>query len=204
MFERALCEEAGLLPLGDPIDMVLQVDDAEEEGHYAAECERDVLHRVVIVLHGIPDLEDAEDVGDHTGEKKDEAKHDEGSRVRRGTNSDSNATRENSSGVHGDEDHGGVFVDEPAGPIGEDQTPDPSEQDEDEADKSADDHDDQHKNPVNIRRQRNEVLRRRSKNLCGSWNWNISQDLGNRNPVGHSFALREIGEQDATLLNVLL
>src|SRR5258705_10923663 len=73
MFERASGEDAGLLPLGDPIDMVLQVDDAEEEGHGAAQSEGNVFFGVVILPHGGPNFENADDIGNDTRENEGEA-----------------------------------------------------------------------------------------------------------------------------------
>src|SRR5258708_27428118 len=70
MFERALGEDAGFLPLGDPIDMVLQEDDAEEEGHGAAQGKSNVLFGVVILLHGGPDFENADDIVKNTRENE--------------------------------------------------------------------------------------------------------------------------------------
>src|SRR5438045_2683417 len=128
MFERALCEEAGLLPLGDPIDMVLQVDDAEEEGHYAAECERDVFLRVVIVLHRSPNFEDTDDVRNHARKDKQEAESGNTLVTSGCARADGEDAGNESGRVHPDQDEGGIIADQTAGPIGENYAPDRYEQ----------------------------------------------------------------------------
>src|SRR5437660_8375473 len=154
--------------------MVLQVDDAEKEGHNTTQRESDVLRGVVIALHRRPDFEDANDVGNGTGDDECNTEPRKGL-IRRGcAGADGKDSCDKTSGVHRDKHHGDIVVNKATRPVSENQTPDPHEKNQDDADEPANDHYREHDTPVKIRRQWNDVLRGRGENLCRSWNWNIS------------------------------
>src|SRR5258708_30195014 len=128
MSERGVGEDAGCLPLGDPIDMVLQVDDAEEEGHGAAQGKSNVFFGVVILLHGGPDFENADDIGNDTRENEGEAQISKALFACSGTSANCENASNKSSRVHRDENHRDGVVDETTGPVCKNQTPDPGKQ----------------------------------------------------------------------------
>src|SRR5215475_8103772 len=93
-------ENASFLPAGNLVYMVLQVDEAEEEGHDAAERKRDIFLGVVIVLHGFSDFENSDDVRNHASDDHHKAHDREALVVRRCCKADGKNSSYEACGIH--------------------------------------------------------------------------------------------------------
>jgi hypothetical protein len=59
-----LTERARFFPTSDAIDVILNVNRAEEECHHAAQLQTNVFGRIVVFLHSRLDAEHTEQVND--------------------------------------------------------------------------------------------------------------------------------------------